>query len=143
MSRVVLEMPSEYAFTTRLRVRVTDLNFGGHVGNDRLLGYLQEARSRFLGTRGYTETDIDGVGLVLADAALRFRAEVVRDDELEVAIAVRDLREHSCDFYYRVVRDDSERTPVLDAKTGIVFLDYATRSVVAMPDAFRDWIARG
>ena len=33
MGRVKLELPETFSFSTELTVRVTDLNYGGHLGN--------------------------------------------------------------------------------------------------------------
>ena len=51
MARVKLEIPELLPFATELEVRVGDVNYGGHLGNDALLGLLHEARIRFLGKR--------------------------------------------------------------------------------------------
>ena len=37
MARIRLSMPEKFIFTTELPVRITDLNYGGHVGNDVFL----------------------------------------------------------------------------------------------------------
>jgi hypothetical protein len=44
MPRLKLELPAGFPFRTTLTVRVTDLNYGNHLGNDALLGLLHEAR---------------------------------------------------------------------------------------------------
>ena len=48
MARIKLDLPERFPFSTELRVRITDVNYGGHMGNDSLLGLLHEARVRFL-----------------------------------------------------------------------------------------------
>jgi len=40
--------PASFQFSCQLPVRITDINYGGHVGNDRLLVFAHEARMRFL-----------------------------------------------------------------------------------------------
>ena len=55
MPSVKIELPAAWSFRTELPVRITDLNYGGHVGNDALLAMIQEARVRWLGQFGWTE----------------------------------------------------------------------------------------
>ena len=64
MARIKLHMPETYLFSTNIDVRITDLNYGNHLANDSLLSIIHEARVRFLNHFGYTELDIEGIGLV-------------------------------------------------------------------------------
>ena len=48
MPRVKVALPATFPFRTEIPVRITDLNYGGHLGNDALLGLLHEARVHFL-----------------------------------------------------------------------------------------------
>ena len=47
MARVHLEPLTNYPFATTINVRTTDLNYGGHLGNDRLLSLVHEASAGF------------------------------------------------------------------------------------------------
>ena len=48
MSRIKLALPDRWTFSTELPVRISDINYGGHLGNDAVLALAQEARVRFL-----------------------------------------------------------------------------------------------
>ena len=45
-------------FSTQLTVGIGDINYGGHVGNDRFLLFFQEARLRFLAGFGMSEAAV-------------------------------------------------------------------------------------
>ena len=47
MARLHIDLPEKFNFATELAVRVSDLNYGGHVGNDSMLTLMQEARTLF------------------------------------------------------------------------------------------------
>lgn len=47
MARIAIELPTSYLFSTEIPVRVTNLNYGNHVGNDRILSIFHKARIRF------------------------------------------------------------------------------------------------
>ena len=65
MPRIKIALPDKYIFQTEIPVRITDINYRGHLGNDSLLSIFHEARIRLLKHLGYSESDIDGVGMGL------------------------------------------------------------------------------
>ena len=60
MSRVKLRLPGTFAYATDIRLRVSDINYGGHMDNNAVLSLVHEARVRFLESHGFTEMDVDG-----------------------------------------------------------------------------------
>jgi acyl-CoA thioester hydrolase len=138
MSRVNIDLPSTFLFTTELTVRITDINYNGHLGNDAVLSLVHEARMRFLRHFGFTELDIAGVGIIMADSAVIYRSEAFQGDILVIDIAVDDIRPTGCDLLYRLAQKSSGRE-VARVKTGIVFFDYSHRKIVPMPEQFRFW----
>jgi acyl-CoA thioester hydrolase len=135
MARIRLDLPASFPFRTTLTVRVTDLNYADHLGNDALLGLLQEARVRFLGSLGYSELEVEGVGILMADCAIVYKAQGLRGDRLDIEIAAGDFTRVGCDLFYLVKKEDG--TELARAKTGIVFFDYAHGAVRPVPDRFR------
>lgn len=137
MARVKLDLPERFAFTTQLRVRITDVNYGGHMGNDSLLGLLHEARVRFLSSRNLSELNVCGLGLIMTDSVIVYKSEAFCGETLVVEMAVADFNKYGCDFVYRVSEQTSGRE-VARAKTGVVFFDYQQRAVQKVPQAFAD-----
>jgi acyl-CoA thioester hydrolase len=136
MARVEIELPERFGFATELEVRITDLNYGNHLGNDRVLTLAHEARARWLASLGFRELDICGVGIVIADAAVIYRQEVHYPRRLRVEVAARDLRSRGFEVVYRF-SDAATGEEIALAKTGIVCFDYAARRVVHLPGPFR------
>jgi len=135
MARVKLNLPTKFLFSTEITVRITDINYGGHLGNDALLSLIHEARVRFLKSHGYTEADIEGVGLIMTDAALIYKKEVFYDTRLVFEIALSDWSRVGCDFVFRITEKESGQE-VAYAKTGVVFFDYERKKVVPAPRGF-------
>ncbi|MDG4594643.1 MAG: thioesterase family protein [Candidatus Contendobacter sp.] len=140
MARIKLDLPEHFPFNTELRVRITDVNYGGHMGNDSLLGLLHEARVRFLEQCGFSELNICGLGLIMADSAIVYKSEAFPGERLDIAVAATDFNKYGCDFVYRVTEKLSGRE-VARAKTGIVFFDYARRAIQPVPSAFHELFA--
>lgn len=132
MARVQIESPRQWLYRTRLAVRVSDVNYGGHLGNDRVLGLAHEARVRWLASCGLSEKDVGRVGLIMADAALVFRGEAFLGDELEVALGALDVRRSSFDLVCLITRP-ADGAQIAQVKTGMVCFDYATRKVARLP----------
>ena len=72
MARIEINLPETFLFSTELKVRVTDLNYGNHVGNDNILGLIHEARMQFYRSLGFkNELSFEGsIGQVISDAAI-------------------------------------------------------------------------
>lgn len=136
MPRLHLDLPRHLPFATTLTVRVTDLNYGGHLGNDRLLSLLHEARFRFLRHHGLSERDCGGSPLVMADARIAYRAEAFAGDELLVALGFAPPERVAVDLCYRVSRP-RDGTLVAEARLGLVFLDPGSRRPCAVPEVVR------
>ncbi len=126
-----------FPFSTELQVRITDVNYGGHMGNDALLGLLHEARVQFLAHYGLSELDICGAGIIMADSVIVYKSEAFPGEWLEMAVTVADFNRYGCDFVYRVTEKTTGRE-VARAKTGIVFFDYQQRAIQKVPQPFRD-----
>ena len=136
MARIKLDFNDvDFVFRTELDVRITDINYGRHVGNDALLGLLHEARLRCLAQFGFSEEDVGGVGMLMGDAVVQFKAVAFRGDRLVVEMGLQDVERRTFDLVYRVTRVGDGATVAL-AKTGMVAFDYATNRVADLPAVF-------
>jgi acyl-CoA thioester hydrolase len=135
MARVKLEMPSVYPFKTELTVRITDINYGGHLGNGSVLGLMHEARVRFLKSFGYSEINVEGFGTIMLDSVVIYKAQAFAGDVLQIEIAAGDFSRLGCDIFYRITKKEGGAEVVL-AKTGIAVFDYANQKRVSPPEAF-------
>lgn len=136
MARIKMEFPGDAAFSTEIDLRISDINYGGHLGHDSILSLTHEARVRFFRHFGFTELDVDGPGIILSDAAVVYKSESFYGETMVVEIAVCDFVKYGCDLVYRLCEKETGREVAL-AKTGIVFMDYAERKVVQVPGKFR------
>jgi len=141
MSRIKIELPGKFIFQTEIPIRITDINYGGHLGNDSLLSIIHEARLRLLNHIGYSESNVEGIGIIMIDAGIQYKSEGFYGDELLIEVAVTDFTSIGCDFVYRLSNKNSEKEIAL-AKTGIVFIDYEKRKTVPVPLEFKKKIER-
>ena len=135
MPRAQLTPLPRYPFDCAQTVRVTDLNYGGHLAHDRLLSLLHEARVAFLAAQGWSEPDCGGVALILGDAVIVYQGEAFAGDSLRIEVGVVETSRAGFRLAYRVKRAGA---PIALAETGLVGFDYATRRVAPLPAAVRD-----
>jgi acyl-CoA thioester hydrolase len=109
MPRVKLTLPEHFSFTTELSIRITDLNYGGHVGNDSVLSLIHELRVQFLRHHDYQELDVAGVGLIMADVTIEFKAELFHGEKLRGSVAVAEFSRVGFDLYYKLEKLSGER----------------------------------
>lgn len=136
MARIKLDMPENYLFSTEMVVRISDINYGGHLGNDAVLSLIHEARVRFLRQYGYTEMDVEGYGIIMTDSAIVYKAEGFYGERVQIDVTVGDFNKYGCDIYY-LLSNKETAVEIAHAKTGIVFFDYDVRKVVTVPEPFR------
>jgi acyl-CoA thioester hydrolase len=138
MARININLPDDFRFSATLSVRVTDLNYGGHLGNDSVLSLMQEARVQFYQALGFkSEIELDGsIGQIIADAAIVYKSEAFLGDTLDVKIAVNDLNKYGFDMLYLITNQKTNKE-VARAKTGIVCFDYEKRKVASVPDTLK------
>ena len=139
MARIKIDLPEKFIFSTEITPRITEVNYGGHLGNDAFLAIVHEARVRFLTAHQWSEMDIDGRSLIMVDAAIMYLTEVFYGDTLQIDVAVADMSRSGCDFVFRLSAGENGRE-VARAKTGIAFFDYRKKKVVRMPEVFRQLI---
>jgi acyl-CoA thioesterase FadM len=135
MGRIKLEMPVNFIFSTELEVRIGDINYGGHVGNDSILTLAQEARLRFLEKYNYSEKDIEGLGLVMTDAAIIFKNQAFWGNHISISIAIADISRIGFDLYYKIINTDNEKE-IAQVKTGMAFFDYNNQKIAGTPETF-------
>ncbi|XZG68725.1 acyl-CoA thioesterase [Chitinibacteraceae bacterium HSL-7] len=132
MARLRIPHPARPIFTTTLEIRVSDVNYGSHLGNDRLLALLHEARVRFLSCYGVQETGNDHYpGIILLDVSLAFASEAFLGEVLEIDIALSELQRGSFTLHYGARAGDGRS--VATATSTCVFFDYTHRKVAAVP----------
>ena len=137
MARIKIDMPDNYIYSTEMPVRISDINYGGHLSNDAILAIIHEARVRFLSHYHYGELDIEGLGLILTDSAIVYKAEGFHGDQLQIDIALNDLTMYGCDIYY-LISNKKTAIEIAHAKTGVVFFDYKERQIRAVPEPFKN-----
>ncbi|MDB5201446.1 MAG: thioesterase [Ferruginibacter sp.] len=138
MARIRIELPAGKLFTATIPVRITDINYGNHLGNDALVSILHEARMQWLRSGGYTELAIEGIGLIMSDLGIEYKKEGFYGDQLTVNLSLGEQSASSFELFYEV--KNQEDALVAKAKTGMICYDYSLKKVTAIPTAFAEFL---
>jgi acyl-CoA thioester hydrolase len=135
MPRIKINLPAKFPFNCVIPIRITDLNYGGHVGNDKVVSIIHEARAQFLGHFGFGEMNIGGAGLIMTDLSISFKNEIFYGDMIRVSVAPADFSAVAFDLYYKLEKDtDKGALLVAAAKTGMACYDYQNKKIAAFPE---------
>lgn len=135
MPRVKLQEQSCYEFRYEITLQVRDINYGGHLGNDALVGLLHEARINLLSQLGCSEMNLgDGqTGMIMGDLVVNFREEGFMLDRLQIDSHIGEISQRSFRIFHRITKGDNL---LALAETGLVTFNYARRAIAPVPAAF-------
>jgi acyl-CoA thioesterase FadM len=138
MARIKLKFPERVLSSVEIRLRITDINYGNHLGNDALVSILHEARVMWLQQLGYSEMNIEGYSIIMSDLAVNYLKESFYGDVLKIDLGVETISNVGFELCYRVTCERNEAEVLIAiAQTGILFFDYVNRKVMPLPDAFK------
>lgn len=134
MERIKLDFPAEAVIHRHpMTVRVTDMNYGRHLGHDALVSLLHEARMQAFATLDLLEWDMQGYPSLVADLAVQYQSEARWPDALMVATAVPEPQGKALTIYQRVYQADSQQV-VATARINQLLIDLASGRPVEIPD---------
>lgn len=113
--------------------RISDINYGGHVGHVELIYLLHEIRVRFLDKYSLQETDINGHVLVMHNLNLTYKNQVFWNNKLEVNMKTK-IDGVKIIFAYHVINTTREKEAAMATMT-MVLLD-KKRGKPIKPDIF-------
>ncbi len=133
MAKLEFSLPELFVFRTEIALLRGHINAGNHLGNDALIGLLNEARGRFLSLRGIREGGRDdGLAMVNADMAVRYLSEAHYGETLCFDVAANDFHRCGFDIAYRVSESLSGRL-VAVAKTAHLMMSPISGRAVDAP----------
>lgn len=138
MARIKLQIPENVIGKFVIPVRITDINYGNHLGNDAFVSIVHEARMQWLHKLGYTELAIEGVGLIMSDLAVEFKNESFYGDVVEVVLSAGEISRVGFELYYQLFTNrTSEKILLANAKTGMICFDYDAKKTSAIPEKLK------
>ena len=135
MPKIKLKKQKSYEFEYKVTLQVRDINYGGHLSNDALVGIIHEARINLLNTLGCSELDLGDkkTGIIMSDLAVNYLGEGFMFDEITVYSHIDEISNASFRIFHNIIKQDKT---IAYAETGIIAFDYDVRQIVEIPDTF-------
>lgn len=133
MARLKIVFPENSLATVNVPVRITDINYGNHLGNSNIVEIIHEARMQFLKSHSYSEMNAGGISLIMNDLQVEYKNESYYGDNLTIKIFAGDVSKVSFELLYQAVTvRDGKELIIINAKTGLVGYNYDLKKVVAL-----------
>lgn len=121
-------------FSFKYSIKNEDINYGGHVGNERALLFFQFARIEFFKSLSLDELNIgDGVGVIQKNAYVEYNKQLFLGDEISINITDIELSKSSFNISYEIYK---ENTKVINGSTLLVCFDYSNQKIKRIPHTF-------
>lgn len=134
MARLKIELPEKLVATVTIPVRITDINYGNHLGHNSLVEIIHEARVQFLNQHGFTELNVAGTALIMKELLVEFINESFYNDLLEISIFSGEITGVSFELFYEIAVNRNERKMIIAlAKTAMVCYNYEMKKVRPVP----------
>ena len=133
-------MDDQFKFFTEVEVRISDINYGGHLGNDRYLSLFHDARIRYLKQFGCSELNVgDDVGLIMIESHVNYKAEAVLGDVLSIGVKINDIGNIKFLIEY-IIKRLFDNKIVATGYTRMAGYNYQNKRVEKLPQEFIDKI---
>lgn len=124
-------------FTFNYTIQKEDINYGGHVGNERALLFFQMARMNFFESLGLSEMNLgEGAGVIQKNGFVEYNKQLFLDDKIFIKIIDIEFSKTSFNIKYEIYNDKEEK--VINGSTLLVCFDYSTHRIKKIPESFKE-----
>ncbi|MEH6550187.1 MAG: thioesterase family protein [Pseudomonadales bacterium] len=135
MSRVVIDLPEEFPFSTDIEILVSHINRGDHLANEAIIAFANEAWVRYLRNLGIDDFVILGSQTINADLAVSLHSEGLYGEIARIDVVPANFHKYGCDFLFRICDKTSGRL-IAKAKMGLLTYDYSEKKLQLAPEGF-------
>ena len=127
---------NELKFSTLMQVRITDINYGRHVGLSGIAGIFQQARLLYLKQYGVSEINIEeDIGIMLVDCNYQFKREILFDNQIKIDLYVRAISKYGFTLKYKALKKD-DNLLMVEALEKFICVNYDQKKIVSIPQRF-------
>ena len=129
-------MKNNFKFYTEIEVRISDINYGGHLSNDRYLTLFHDARIRYLNQFNVSELNLgDNIGVIMAESFVKYQAEAFLGDKLKIGVRVTQMQAIKFFMEYEIIRITDNKT-IGSGYTKLAGYSYDKKRVSKLPSTF-------
>ena len=128
----------ENIYEMEYKVIVSDINYGGHMGNERALIIFQQARMEWLNSIGYDEANIENKGLIQLESHVYYLKEVFLGNKLLCKITKIEPEKITFNIEYEIINENKDI--VIKGMTKMAVFDYEKKRIARIPKEFLEKI---
>ena len=126
-----------HLYNCGLQVRVSDLNYGNHLGNDAILSYFHEIRVQWLSHNQLSEQDVGGCGLIMTGANIDYLKQGHLHRKLTLSLSVSNICKARFSLGYKL-KEQKTGHPIATGETHMGCFDYQLQKPARMPTVFAE-----
>tara|TARA_R110002072_G_scaffold64203_6_gene159797 strand:- start:8156 stop:8587 length:432 start_codon:yes stop_codon:yes gene_type:complete len=130
--RIKINIPTPQCFKTEYKIGVADLNYGNHLGNDKVLSIAHQARVDWLSSINQSELKFYNVGLIMVDSACQYKNQGHLNDRITIELSLEQTTKTGFNIYYLMKNQDDKKVAIV--KTGMCFFDYENQKITTLSD---------
>lgn len=117
-----------FKFSEIIKPRITDINYGGHLGHMEIIGLLHEVRAQFLRKNGLSELEIEGCVLFMKKLSINYTNQAYWDNELQVKMVLKTDKAKII-FQYEILNLNLNNVTA-DAEATMVLVDRLSQKII-------------
>lgn len=129
-----------FIYQNTLRIRISDINYGNHLGHVELINLLHEVRMQFLQEYGLSEIDMKGAVLIMQHLNVTYLKQAFWNNELAIGMTCKQQGVKMIFDY--VIHNLTLHNKTAVAETHMVLIDQQKQKVIK-PDLIMDLIKSG
>lgn len=138
MARLKIQLPKKFITSVSIPVRITDINYGNHVGNSAIVEIIHEARVQFLKENNFTELEVAGTSLIMSELQVEYKNESFYKDVLQIDLYCGEISKVAFEIFYKIsTKRNHQEIIIAFAKTGLVCYDYGIKKVSTIPEELK------
>ena len=130
-----IQLSFDVLFSCTLKVRVADLNYGNHLGNDRILSYFHEGRVLWLSHHNLNEQNVGSCGLIMTGANIQYLQQARLHQVITLTLGARELGKARFTLVYKLT-DENTALTIAIGETYMGFFDYPQQKPARAPASF-------
>jgi len=124
-----------YPFSVEIPVRITDINYGKHLGHMAVVGIFHQARLLFLSEYNIDEMDVEGNGVILLNSSYAFKNQAFFNDRLIVRVGIGEYSKTRFNFLYQATNKETGKL-IVSGREETAFFNYTRGKLSKIPKSF-------
>jgi acyl-CoA thioester hydrolase len=122
-------------YSVDLQVRISDINYGGHLDFAKLIAMAGDARAQFFHAKNIKDINENGIGIITRSVQTNYLAQCFFNDILEFNISTEVVKKTRLILSFDV-KNKGTKDPVAKILIELIFINYNNGKPVKIPEEY-------